>query len=128
MSDKPAKSRPLSPHLQVYKPQISSVLSIMHRASGAYLFLGLLAMLWLAASISYYQETIKWFDCFAKCNLMKFIAFTWVMAFYYHLGNGIRHLWWDVGQGYEIKELHLTGKMVVAFALGLSVASFLYVF
>ena len=92
------ESKPLSPHLQIYRPQLTSVLSISHRASGIFLgTAGLLALVvWLgsiALGPSQYEMTMS----FLRHPLMLPVLLLWTGAFYYHLSNGIRHLFWDMG-------------------------------
>jgi len=109
-------SRPLSPHLQIYRPQISSVLSIMHRITGLILSAGsalLVAWLWAAAyNGSYFECWQQFFTSTLGCILL----IGWSAAFYYHLGNGIRHLFWDMGRGFDLKNLTRSGLAVLAFA------------
>ena len=117
--------RPLSPHLQVYKPQLTSVLSITHRATGVFLSLGtLLLSCWLVGLAS--NEL-----AFAKLNehinawygQIGLIAF--VFSLYYHLANGIRHLFWDAGIGLNIETTYKTGYAVIAISIILTVITFL---
>lgn len=110
-------ARPLSPHLQIYKPQLTSVLSILHRMSGAYLTLCVLGI------ISWVYGIAMGADCFyAVMNFWnsffgKLIIFSWVICFSYHLSNGIRHLAWDVGWGFELTTAYRTGKVVIGLTL-----------
>jgi succinate dehydrogenase / fumarate reductase cytochrome b subunit len=105
--------RPLSPHLQVYKPQITSILSIMHRATGVAASVGLLLLAWwlvAAASSDSAYAAVSWF---MRSVLGVLMLFGWIAALWYHFCNGIRHLAWDAGYGFELTEVHLTGKVVV---------------
>ena len=112
-----AKPRPLSPHLQVYRPQLTSVMSIMHRASGAVLATGsLLVALWLVALAA----GAAVFNLLADAMhhpLGQFVMFGYSLALVYHGLNGIRHLMWDVRIGLEIKQVYQSGYLV----LGLTV-------
>lgn len=114
-------ARPLSPHLSVYRWQITNTLSILHRLTGFGLTLGLFplaAWLWALA----YDAAL--FDCmnqlFASV-LGKLFLFGWTLAFYYHLANGIRHINWDMGRGFALPTVTSSGQVVVAFALAMSV-------
>lgn len=105
--------RPLSPHLQVYRPQITSVLSILHRFTGVGLSFGLLFLLcWLGGlsngEISYKKVT-DWFGS----SLGFIIFFKIIFSFYYHFFNGVRHLFWDMGKGFDLPTVHKTGIFVV---------------
>ena len=113
MSAKLKAERPLSPHLQIYRPQISTVLSILHRITGAGLSVGsLLLAVWLW-SAAYSPEFYASFIELAGSIIGKIFLFGWTFAFYYHLCNGIRHLMWDVGYGYDIPTFTRTGFLVV---------------
>lgn len=111
-----AGNRPVSPHLQVYRPQITTVLSISHRFSGAILAIGLLLLVyWLAAVAAgdaAYATAVGWLGAWPVRLLLFFASF----AFFYHLANGIRHLWWDSGRGFEIQQVKTSGWAVVIAA------------
>jgi succinate dehydrogenase / fumarate reductase cytochrome b subunit len=111
-----AGNRPLSPHLQIYKPQITSVLSILHRISGVILSVGILVLVyWLAAAAggpeSYGTATAVLGSLFGRALL-----FGWTLAFFYHFLNGIRHIVWDTGHGFEISQVERSGWIVVILA------------
>ena len=117
--------RPLSPHLQVYRPQFTSVLSILHRITGVALGLGAVALVaWLAALASGPEcfavaRTIaqSWLGC------LVLLGFTW--ALFYHLCNGIRHLFWDIGMGFELETARLSGYGVVVASIVLTALAWL---
>jgi succinate dehydrogenase / fumarate reductase cytochrome b subunit len=110
-------ARPLSPHLQIYRWQLTMVLSIIHRATGVALAVGtvlLIALLLaLAAGPDAYQ-TVRAF-CSSWPGLLLLFGWSWALCF--HLCNGIRHLAWDTGWGFEIPRAYLTGWTVVAASL-----------
>lgn len=116
----PASNRPLSPHLQVYRPQLTSVLSITHRATGIALALGLLLLVYwlmaLAAGPEAYHEARAIFGSWAG----QIVLFGFSYALFYHLCNGIRHLFWDAGLGFELKTVYASGWAVVAVSVGLT--------
>jgi succinate dehydrogenase / fumarate reductase cytochrome b subunit len=114
-------NRPLSPHLQVYKPQISSALSIFHRITGCALGAGtLLLTLWLVSAaagdsaFSVVQAILA-----SWIGILILIGFT--AALFYHFCNGIRHLAWDAGKGYDLPTMHRTGIFVLAATAVLTV-------
>ena len=118
-----ARTRPLSPHLQVYRPQITSVLSILHRGTGIAVMVGsLMLTCWLvsAASGPTAHETLQ---VYMSSILGRLVLFGWTFALLYHLCNGIRHLLWDAGWGFELKQVDLTGWTVVAAASVLTVGT-----
>ena len=116
-------SRPLSPHLTIYKWQISSVLSILHRMTGVALFFGvLLLVVWLSIAAFYpalysgfYEALNGWFG--------RIVLLGFTQAFFYHLCNGVRHLFWDMGRGFELKTMARSGWAVVIVSTFLTLAS-----
>lgn len=112
-SDK--SKRPLSPHLQVYKPQMTSVTSILHRASGFALSVGLVMFTWWLAAASSGPEAYEVFQDFCGSGLGLILLFGWTVAFYYHLANGIRHLIWDTGFLFNLKNAYAAGYFVLFF-------------
>ena len=109
--------RPLSPHLQVYRPQLTSVLSILHRATGIALAVG---ALYLATWVMYAASNPKAYALFQAFNMSwfgRFIVGGWLFSAFYHLCNGIRHLFWDAGYGFELKDAYRSGWAVVAVSL-----------
>ena len=120
-----AARRPLSPHLQVYRPQLTSVLSILHRITGVIIALGSLLIMWWVWSISGTSEQYQFAFNFFNSLIGQILLFIWSACSFYHLCNGIRHLLWDVGMGFELKQAYLTGKMVVCAAVILTLAGWL---
>jgi len=115
-----AGNRPLSPHLQVYRPQITSALSIFHRFTGATLAAGLLLFVYwlaaLAAGDAAYAAALAVLGAWP----VKLVLFLFTFAFFYHLSNGLRHLWWDTGRGFEITEVVASGYAVIISAVVLT--------
>jgi succinate dehydrogenase / fumarate reductase cytochrome b subunit len=117
----PIRARPLSPHLQIYRWQIGNTLSILHRVTGVALALGLLALsYWLVSVAGGAAQYAAAASAFASpVGLIVLIG--WTFAFLYHLLNGIRHLFWDAGLGFERTQRHASGWFAVLGALGLTV-------
>jgi len=114
------RNRPLSPHLQVYRPQITTVLSITHRATGIVLSLGcVFLVLWLLAAAAGPRTFEIAQDC-AGSALGYVFLFVFSVALFYHLLNGIRHLFWDMGHGFEMETATRTGWAVVVGAVVLT--------
>jgi succinate dehydrogenase / fumarate reductase cytochrome b subunit len=109
--------RPLSPHLQIYKPQLTSVMSISHRFTGVILSLLLLLIPFFFFVISlgseYFNILVSVLDHF----LVKLILYGVIFVVTYHLLNGVRHLFWDIGKGLSIKDSYLSGYLVIALSL-----------
>ncbi len=105
--------RPLSPHLQVYKPQITTVLSILNRVTGIILSVGTLLLTWWLVAAATGPEAFARVQGFIGSPIGWLLLFGWTVALFYHLFAGIRHLAWDAGFGYEKAEYHLSGRAVV---------------
>lgn len=113
--------RPLSPHLQVYKLPLPPILSILHRGTGVVLAIGsLLVAYWLGA-IATGPEAYASASSLLGSWFGKLILFGWTWALFYHLCNGIRHLLWDFGFGFDLPTAYLTGKVVIAASAILTV-------
>src|SRR3954466_14333714 len=106
--------RPLSPHLQIYRPQLTSILSITHRAAGVALAVGtLLLVYWVVATASGPAAYAGAQACIGSW-LGRLVLFGWSVALFFHLGNGIRHLFWDAGYGFDLKTTYASGYAVLA--------------
>jgi succinate dehydrogenase / fumarate reductase cytochrome b subunit len=112
----PPTERPLSPHLQIYRPQITSVLSILHRITGVALTLGTLVLTWWLVSAAYGPEAFANAQAFVGSWFGQLVLWGFTFALFYHLGNGIRHLAWDFGLGFELSQLRASGIVMLAFA------------
>ncbi len=118
-----SSNRPLSPHLQVYWPQITSMLSILHRITGVALALGtLLLTYWLVAAASG-AEAYETAQRLIGSAVGRLLLFGWSAALFYHLCNGIRHLVWDAGYGFEIETAQRSGLIVVGATVLLTLLS-----
>ena len=108
-----ARTRPLSPHLQVYRPQLTSMMSIAHRASGIVLTTGtILLAAWLVA-LALGAESYALLAGLLAHPLGQFVLFGYSAALIYHALNGIRHLAWDLGYGLTIPEVYRNGHIVL---------------
>jgi succinate dehydrogenase / fumarate reductase cytochrome b subunit len=112
----PSVDRPLSPHLQVYRPQITSILSILHRITGVALTFATLLLTWWLAAAAYGPEQFADAQAFLGSWIGQLLLWGFTFAVFYHLANGVRHLLWDFGWGFEIDQVRKTGIAVVAFA------------
>ena len=112
---------PLSPHLQIYRWQTSSLISITHRITGILNFLGLIFISAWISSAGISENLFECFSVFLKSFIGRFIliGFTWSIS--YHLLSGIRHLFWDLGYGYEIKTANFSGILVILSSLILTI-------
>jgi len=117
---------PLSPHLQIYRWHISSLISITHRISGVINLLALILIFYWLVVLSFGESNYESFLLIVNSFFGKFIlvGFTWSMIF--HLLSGIRHLAWDLGFGYEIKTANISGVIVIIFSLALTIIFWLF--
>ena len=114
-------NNPLSPHLQIYRWQISSLLSIAHRISGVINLLALVFIFFWLVFLSFGESNYELFLLIINSFFGKFIliGFTWSMSF--HLLSGVRHLAWDLGYGFEIKTANISGAIVIISSLILTI-------
>jgi len=117
---------PLSPHLQIYRWQISSLLSITHRISGVINLLALILIFFWLIALSLGENNYESFLLIINSFFGKFIliGFTWSMIF--HLLSGVRHLVWDLGYGFEIKTANISGIIVIISSLVLTIIFWLF--
>lgn len=120
------KERPLSPHLQVYRPQLTTVLSILHRITGAALAVGLLLWVCWLLAIADGSATYDAVQAFNAHWFGRLLLFGWSFSLLYHLCNGIRHLVWDAGHGYELPDVYRSGWLVVAAAVILTALAWVW--
>ena len=127
------KNRPMSPHLSIYRLQLTSGLSILHRITGAYLYIGLIILAWAIFGLVYFPYVL---EAIAECIystmltvvLFKIMLFAWTFSLFYHQFNGIRHLFWDIGKGFELSQTYNSGRLVMALSVLVTVICWLYVF
>ena len=114
-------NRPLSPHLQVYRFPLTVILSIMHRITGAALCAGVVALsVWLLA-LADGPDAFNTVQSILGSIPGKIIMFAFTFALFFHLGNGIRHLFWDAGYGFELETVDASAKAVLVGATVLTI-------
>lgn len=118
-------ARPLSPHLQIYRPQLTSVLSILHRGTGIALAVGTLMLVWWLVAAAAGPGPFATAQGFIGSWLGLLILFGWTFSLFFHLANGIRHLFWDAGYGFELKTVYASGWAAVAAAGGLTILAWI---
>ena len=116
--------RPLSPHIQIYRPQITSVLSILHRATGVFLCFGAVVFAWWVIALALGPEPYAAVRSALGSWLGRLLLLAWTFSFFYHLCNGVRHLFWDAGIGFELRTVHASGLAVVAASIALTLIAF----
>lgn len=123
-----AAQRPLSPHLMIYKPQLTSMMSITHRATGAALAMGSLLVVWWIVALATGAEYYSFVQSIISSWYGQFVLFGFTVAVFYHLSNGIRHLFWDFGYNLTIQGVHRSGYMVLVSTIVLTAATWLTVY
>ncbi len=116
----PGRGRPTSPHVWLYRWQIGNTLSILHRITGAALAVGLLALSYwlvsLAGGPDSYAAAMRHLG--SPMGLVALLG--WTFSFMFHLLNGVRHLFWDAGKGFERTQRHASGWFAVLGAIALT--------
>jgi len=123
LGSKAPRPRPLSPNIQIYRPQLTSVLSIANRITGVVLSIGAVGLvIWLSAAAAgpppyaVAQRAIgSWIG--------RLVFFGCTFAFFLHLCGGIRHLVWDTVHGFELRSIYISGWAVMAVSVALTVAA-----
>jgi succinate dehydrogenase / fumarate reductase, cytochrome b subunit len=121
--------RPLSPFMfpTWYRFQMTSALSIMHRLTGIVLALGSILLTWWLVAVATGGESFAATHAFIVSPAGRLLLFLWSVAFFYHLSNGIRHLAWDAGYGFELQDAYRSGYTVLAATVVLTALAWLYV-
>lgn len=124
----PSDDRPLSPHLQIYRPQLTSVLSITHRLTGVALSVGSpVLVFWLLAAAAGPQSYAA-LHGFLASWIGLVLLLGWTFSLFFHLCNGVRHLFWDAGYGFELKSIYASGWAVVAISAGMTLVAWILSF
>ncbi len=113
MADVKRGDRPLSPHLQIYRPQLNSAMSIFHRITGVGLSLAAVLIVWWLLAAATGPEYFEVADAVLTSWIGILILFCSTWALVYHFGTGLRHLYMDLGYGYEIEQLMLSGQIIL---------------
>lgn len=120
-------NRPLSPHLQIYRPMLSMMMSILHRLTGIGLYFGAVLFIWwlmAAASGPEYYDYVT--DIFSTL-LGKIILILASWGFFHHMLGGIRHFIWDFGKGFELNEVEWMARIGLIGSLALTVLFWVFI-
>jgi succinate dehydrogenase / fumarate reductase cytochrome b subunit len=123
-----AAARPLSPHMQIYRWPVTMATSIVHRATGLALAAGTLLVAWWLIAIASGGHSYNLFSMIARSIGGQIVLFGFVWSLAFHLVNGIRHLAWDSGFGFDVRTANRTGVGAVALSLLLAIAVFGYAY
>lgn len=119
---------PLSPHLQIYRLPFTAILSICHRVTGLLLYLGLIFIAWATIFYEFFPQFMTKFSFLFFSKIFLFIVFSWTFCLFYHTYNGIRHLFWDIGLGFEVKNANIIGLVVVILSTLTNFITWGYIF
>jgi len=120
------RTRPLSPHLTIYRWPLTMILSILHRATGVSLSVGLIIFtVWLFA-IAFGEQYFTFFVYVFSNWIGRFLLVVWTFAFFLHFCNGLRHLYWDTGRGFDRERVEISARIVVFSSLLLTSIFWLY--
>ena len=114
-------NRPLSPHLQVYKLPLPALMSIFHRATGVFLTIGTILLSTWIISLATGADDFAGVRSFMGSFIGQLLLLGWTFSLFYHLLNGIRHLYWDMGRGFEMKSVYTSGYLTLAGAAVLTI-------
>jgi succinate dehydrogenase / fumarate reductase, cytochrome b subunit len=119
--------RPTSPHLQVYRLPITGLISITHRITGVFLSVGLVLVVAIFYALSQGAESYATMQGVASFWLLKVLYWGFIFALFFHLCHGVRHLYWDIGEGFDAGSLlqYALFELIGAFTLTLGVWIFL---
>lgn len=117
--------RPLSPHLQVYRLPMLAILSILHRATGIALSVGALYLAVWVICASASPKTYAMFQAFNVSIVGRIVLGGWLFSMFFHLCNGIRHLFWDAGYGFELKDADRSAWIVIVISAVATVLSWI---
>jgi succinate dehydrogenase / fumarate reductase cytochrome b subunit len=123
-----ARPRPLSPHFQIYRWPVTMVTSITHRATGMALAAGTVVVAWWLIAAASGQAEYDTFSMVARSPLGQIVLFGFVWSLAFHLLNGIRHLAWDLGYGFQVPTANRTGVLVVTLSLFSAIGVFAYAY
>lgn len=118
-------SRPLSPHLQIYSFKLHMAMSIFHRITGVALAVGTLLLLYWLGSAAAGPQAYETASAVIGSWFGMLLLFGWSCALFYHLCNGIRHMFWDAGKLFEKDEIYKSGIVVLAAAVALTVLAWI---
>lgn len=113
--------RPLSPHLQIYKPMLTMMMSIVHRMTGAALYFGSLLLAWWLIAAATGPDYFNFVNGLAGTLIGKLVLFGYTWALIHHMFGGIRHFIWDTGSGFELPTIEFMARASLVASLGMTV-------
>ena len=122
MSETKPASRPLSPHLQIYRPMLTMMMSIMHRITGVALYCGVILLVWWLTAAATSDSAFDFAQGFFGHWFGRFILFGLTWALIHHALGGLRHLLWDTGRGFDLRVIEWLARANLAGSIILTVA------
>ncbi len=113
--------RPLSPHLQIYKPMLTMMMSIIHRMTGAALYFGSLLLAWWLIAAATGPDYFNFVNGLAGTLIGKLVLFGYTWVLIHHMFGGIRHFIWDTGSGFDLPTIEFMARASLVASLGLTV-------
>ena len=114
--------RPLSPHLQIYRRTLTMMMSIVHRATGIALYAGTLLLVWWLSAAATSDQYFDLVQAVFGSWIGQLVLFGFTWALIHHTLGGIRHLVWDVGHGFDLKDVELSSKLTLGGSIVLTIA------
>ena len=121
MAEPKNAGRPLSPHLQIYRPMLTMTLSIVHRATGIVLYAGVLLLVWWLVAAATSDESFNRAQDFFGHWLGQIVLFGLTWALIHHTIGGIRHLIWDMGLGFDARVVERGARFTIASSIILAI-------
>jgi succinate dehydrogenase / fumarate reductase cytochrome b subunit len=115
------RARPISPHLQIYKPMLTMMMSIVHRITGAALYFGVLLLAWWLIAAAAGPNAYANFEWFIGSFIGRLVLFGYTWALLHHMLGGIRHLIWDTGHGFEPSEREMLAVATIVGSIALTI-------
>ena len=122
------QDRPMSPHLQVWRWHVTMLTSILHRGTGIALYAGVLVLVGWVVALAAGPDAFDAYGALLGSLIGLPVLFGLTVAFLYHLANGVRHLFWDSGKGFEPKTADMTGWAAIAFGVVAAVLIWIIIF
>jgi succinate dehydrogenase / fumarate reductase cytochrome b subunit len=128
MAEQKQHPRPLSPHLKIYRWPITMATSITHRATGIALSVGTLLLAWWLIAAASGPQAFATFQTAAANPIGEIVLFGFVWSLAFHLLNGLRHLAWDLGYGFDVATANRTGILVITLSAFAAIAVFIFAY
>ena len=121
-------SRPLSPHLQIYKLPLTAMMSVLHRGTGVVISIGTLLLVWVLAKAAMGADAFAWTQWLLSSWFGYLVLIGFTFSLYAHFCNGIRHLIWDMGYGFDVSKANTGAMISLITAVALTVLTWIVAF